>query len=102
MCKALRHSVSERDTLVRRLRRGMLAYQDDDHARRALVKWIVTGGAGFIGCNVVKRLMQLSHEVVVLDDLSRRGTEENLAWLRAQGKLASSRPTSATPPPCAT
>jgi CDP-paratose 2-epimerase len=51
------------------------------------VKWVVTGGAGFIGCNVVKRLMQLSHEVVILDDLSRRGTEDNLEWLRRQGNL---------------
>jgi CDP-paratose 2-epimerase len=51
------------------------------------MKWIVTGGAGFIGCNVVKRLMGLSHDVVVVDDLSRRGTRENLEWLQTLGKL---------------
>lgn len=51
------------------------------------MKWIVTGGAGFIGCNVVKRLMGLSHDVVVIDDLSRRGTRENLEWLQMLGKL---------------
>lgn len=52
-----------------------------------MAKWLVTGGAGFIGCNVARRLLQLSHEVVILDDLSRRGTRENLEWLRGQGKV---------------
>ena len=52
------------------------------------MKWLVTGGAGFIGCNVVKRLLADSHEVVVLDDLSRRGARENLVWLQSLGKLA--------------
>jgi CDP-paratose 2-epimerase len=52
------------------------------------MKWLVTGGAGFIGCNVVKRLLEASHEVVVLDDLSRRGAKENLDWLRTLGKIS--------------
>ena len=35
------------------------------------MKSIVTSGAGFIGSNLVKRLVELGHEVVVLDNLCR-------------------------------
>jgi nucleoside-diphosphate-sugar epimerase len=41
------------------------------------VKSLVTGGAGFIGRWVVKRLLDAGHEVVALDDLSN-GRHENL------------------------
>ena len=34
------------------------------------VKIVVTGGAGFIGTNLVQRLVECGHTVVVLDDLS--------------------------------
>jgi len=49
------------------------------------MKWIVTGGAGFIGCNTIKRLLDSGHSVVAIDNLSRRGTAANLSWLRKQG-----------------
>ena len=43
---------------------------------------LVTGGAGFIGCNLADRLARDGHEVIVLDALARPGVEANLHWLR--------------------
>ena len=34
------------------------------------MKCIVTGGAGFIGSNLVDRLIDDGHEVTIFDDLS--------------------------------
>lgn len=45
------------------------------------MRYLVTGGAGFIGSNTVDELVQRGHSVVVLDDLSG-GKEENLAEVR--------------------
>ncbi|HEY3118960.1 MAG TPA: NAD-dependent epimerase/dehydratase family protein [Chloroflexota bacterium] len=46
-------------------------------ARRILV----TGGAGFIGCNLVDALASRGDSVTIFDNLSRRGSEANLAWI---------------------
>src|SRR6202167_2385072 len=45
------------------------------------MRYVVTGGAGFIGSNTVDELVRRGHSVVVLDDLSA-GKEENLAEVR--------------------
>jgi CDP-paratose 2-epimerase len=55
------------------------------------VKYLVTGGAGFIGCNAARRWMERGHDVVVLDDLSRRGADSNLAWLKTRGRFSFER-----------
>ncbi len=48
-------------------------------------KWVITGGAGFIGCHAASRFHAAGDRVVVVDNLSRRGADANLAWLREQG-----------------
>jgi CDP-paratose 2-epimerase len=45
------------------------------------VRTLITGGAGFIGTNYASRLLARGDKVVLLDNLSRRGTPGNIAWL---------------------
>jgi CDP-paratose 2-epimerase len=45
---------------------------------------LVTGGAGFIGCNIADRLAAQGHDVLVYDALARAGVDTNLDWLRAR------------------
>jgi len=47
------------------------------------MRYLVTGGAGFIGSNTVQELVRCGHKVVVLDNLST-GKESNLAGVRDQ------------------
>ena len=42
-----------------------------------MAKYLVTGGAGFIGCNLVRFLLDKGHDAVVLDNFST-GRQENL------------------------
>jgi len=49
-------------------------------------KALVTGGAGFIGSNIVEMLVEKGIEVVVLDDLYL-GKEDNLSEVRDQIKF---------------
>lgn len=42
---------------------------------------LITGGAGFIGCNIADRLAGEGHEIIIYDSLARPGVERNLAWL---------------------
>jgi CDP-paratose 2-epimerase len=52
-----------------------------DLRSRHLPRAVVTGGAGFIGTNLSAKLAEEGSRVVVLDDLSRPGSERNLRWL---------------------
>jgi len=47
------------------------------------MRYLFTGGAGFIGSNTVDELVRRGHGVVVLDDMSS-GKEDNLAEVRSK------------------
>jgi CDP-paratose 2-epimerase len=45
---------------------------------------LITGGAGFIGCNLADRLAGEGRRVRIFDALARPGVENNLEWLIAR------------------
>ena len=47
------------------------------------MKFVITGGAGFIGSHIAKHLVEKNHDVVIVDNLSR-GRLENLSKIKEQ------------------
>ena len=47
-------------------------------------KILITGGAGFIGVNSAISFIRNGWQVIVLDNLSRKGAKLNLQWLKEQ------------------
>lgn len=47
------------------------------------MKYLVTGGCGFVGSNVAAEVLRRGETLHVLDNLSRAGGEANLAWLQS-------------------
>ena len=47
------------------------------------MKFVITGGAGFIGSHIAKHLVEKNHDVTVVDNLSR-GRLENLSKIKEQ------------------
>jgi len=45
---------------------------------------LITGGAGFVATNVADRLLSSGRPVIIFDNLSRIGVEQNLRWLQAR------------------
>jgi CDP-paratose 2-epimerase len=51
---------------------------------------LITGGCGFIGCNLADALAGRGSRVVAFDNLSRAGVRENAQWLKSRhGELVS-------------
>lgn len=53
-------------------------------------KILITGGAGFIGSNLAAHYLKKGYPILIFDNLSRKGAEKNLAWLKGnfpRGKL---------------
>lgn len=45
---------------------------------------LITGGCGFIGCNLADRLAERGDRVLLLDNLARAGVRENAQWLKSR------------------
>lgn len=51
------------------------------------MRYLITGGAGFIGSHLAEFLLELGHQVLVLDDLST-GSIENIRHLKSNPRLS--------------
>jgi CDP-paratose 2-epimerase len=67
-------------------RQGLAATLDLAAPRLAIAtpRTVVTGGAGFLGSNMVDRLATEGRDVLIVDSLARDRVEENLEWLLAR------------------
>lgn len=51
------------------------------------MRYLVTGGCGFIGSNLAAEVLRRGEELYVMDNLFRVGSDENLRWLRSKGNF---------------
>lgn len=49
------------------------------------MKYLINGGCGFLGSNIASEVLRRGEELTVYDNLSRVGSDKNLAWLRTFG-----------------
>lgn len=47
------------------------------------MRYLITGGCGFFGSNLALEVIKRKEELIVLDNLSRYGSEYNLKWLKS-------------------
>jgi CDP-paratose 2-epimerase len=52
------------------------------------VRFLITGGVGFIGSNAAHHFARQGHDVVVFDNFARPGCRQNLTWLRDTGSAS--------------
>jgi CDP-paratose 2-epimerase len=52
------------------------------------MKFLITGGCGFLGSNLAVEVLARGGELFLMDNLFREGSYQNLEWLRTQGKIA--------------
>ena len=46
------------------------------------MKYLITGGCGFLGSNIARQILNNNDDLFIFDNLSRRGSEKNLDWLK--------------------
>jgi len=55
------------------------------------MRFLITGGCGFVGSNLAASVLKLGHELAILDNLARTGSESNQKWLEQQGSFRMSK-----------
>jgi CDP-paratose 2-epimerase len=51
------------------------------------VRYLITGGCGFLGSNLATEVLKKGDELFILDNLSRLGAYENYIWLKSTGEF---------------
>jgi CDP-paratose 2-epimerase len=51
------------------------------------MKYLITGGCGFLGSNIAARLLREGNDLCVYDNLSRLGSQQNYEWLNTIGNF---------------
>jgi len=51
------------------------------------MRYLITGGCGFLGSNIASHLLKQNEEVIIFDNLYRVGSTDNLEWLRTIGNF---------------
>lgn len=51
------------------------------------MRFLVTGGCGFLGSNLSEEILIRGHELTILDNLYRNGSADNLKWLTTKGSF---------------
>jgi CDP-paratose 2-epimerase len=49
------------------------------------MKYLITGGCGFLGSNIAAELIRQGNNPILFDNLSRYGADKNLLWLNGLG-----------------
>lgn len=49
------------------------------------MKYLITGGCGFVGSNLAAEVLKRNEELFVFDNLYRSGSEKNYLWLKEKG-----------------
>ena len=55
------------------------------------MRYLITGGAGFIGINAADYYLRAGNRVTLLDNFSRAGTEDNLGLAAGPSTVRPSR-----------
>jgi len=51
------------------------------------MKYLITGGCGFLGSNIASEILRRGEELIVFDSLYRYGSYQNKEWLETQGEF---------------